>query len=208
LVEARTKVVNAVRGFLRGKAKRLQKGGVETLPARVLALGEVASHIERLLIIIEELNKQIKEADRELSTLAKADETCRRLMTVPGVGPVTAVRFVAMVDEVGRFENAHKLESYLGLTPGENSSSDRKRMTSITKAGSAKMRWCLIQAAWSCRMTRQHQPIKDWADAIEKRRGRAIATVALARKIAGILYALWRDGSQYDPMRGSETITT
>jgi len=75
--------------------------------------------VERLLTSIEELTKQIAQADLELSTLAKADATCQRLMTVPGVGPVTAMRFAATVDDVGRFANAHQLESLLGLVPGE-----------------------------------------------------------------------------------------
>ena len=206
LVETRTKLVNVVRGLLRLQVKRLQRGSVDTFARRVRALGSVPAHIERLLLSIEQLTEQIEQADRELSTLAEKDETCKRLMTVPGVGAVTSVRFVATVDDVGRFENAHQLESYLGLTPGESSSSDRKRRTSITKAGPAKMRWCLLQAAWSCRRTRKDQPIKDWAAGVEKRRGKTIAIVALARKVAGILYALWRDGSVYDPTRGADRV--
>ena len=207
LVESRTKLANTVRGLLRTEAKRFTRGSVDTLAARVRALGPVPPHMERLLVSIEQLSEQIEEANREIAALAEQDETCKRLMTVPGVGPITSVRFVATVDEVERFGNAHQVESYLGLTPGENSSSDRKRRTSITKAGPAKMRWCLLQAAWSCRRTRQEQPIKDWANEVEKRRGKAIATVALARKLAGILYALWRDGSAYNPMRGADSVT-
>ena len=81
--------------------------------------------VERLLTSIEELTDQITAADLELSNLAKEDATCQRLMTVPGVGPVTAMRFAATVDDVGRFADAHQLESYLGLVPGERSSGDR-----------------------------------------------------------------------------------
>jgi transposase len=67
-------------------------------------------------------------------------------MTVPGVGPSTSVRFVAALDEISRCRGAHTVESYLGLVPGEDSSAERKRRTSITKAGPTELRWCLVQA--------------------------------------------------------------
>jgi transposase len=123
-------------------------------------------------------------------------------MTVPGVGPVTAMRFVAAVDQVERFPNSHALESYVGLVPGENSSSEHKRITALTKAGARKLRWVLIQAAWSARRCRKNDPMVTWALQVEVRRGKFVATVALARKLAGILYAIWRDGSVYDPNHG------
>jgi hypothetical protein len=121
-------------------------------------------------VSIRALTTQIVEADQELEQLAKADATCRRLMTAPGVGAVTAVRFVAAVDQVGRFRDAHELESYLGLMPGEDSSSDRQRRTSITKAGSAKMRWALVQACWTARRCRRQDPMVQWCEQVEKRR--------------------------------------
>lgn len=104
--------------------------------------------LERQLVVIEELNKQIKEADAELVALTKDHPVCRRLMTVPGVGPLTAVEFHAVVADNTRFPHAHAIESYLGLTPGERSSSTRKRRTGITKAGSPEMRRLLNQACW------------------------------------------------------------
>jgi hypothetical protein len=82
------------------------------------------------------------------------------------------------------------VESYLGLVPGEDSSAERKRRTSITKAGPPALRWCLVQAAWAARRTRRKDPIHRWGEEIEKRRGRRVAVLALARKLAGILYAI------------------
>jgi transposase len=158
---------------------------------------------------VDQLSAEIKEADKELDLQAESDETCRRLMTVPGVGPLTAVRFVAAVDETGRFANAHQLESYLGLVPGENSSADRQQRLSITKAGPPALRWVLVQAAWALR-TQCRQPaavpLQLWAHRIELRRGKRTATVALARKLAGVLYAIWRDGTEYDGARGAKII--
>lgn len=82
----------------------------------------------------------------------------RRIMSVPGVGPVTSVRFAAAVDDITRFASAHAVESFLGLTPGENSSSERKPRTGITKAGPAAARGALVQAAWNLRRTRPLDP--------------------------------------------------
>jgi transposase len=125
-------------------------------------------------------------------------------MTVPGIGPSSAVRFVAAIDEISRFESAHKVESYLGLVPGESSSSERQQRLSITKAGPSSVRWVLGQAAWSLQV-RCHdpapRPLQLWAAEIARKRGRRIATIALARKLAGILYALWRDGTRYEQRR-------
>jgi transposase len=115
--------------------------------------------------------------------------------------PSTSVRFVAALDEIGRFSGAHAVESYLGLVPGENSSAERQRRTGITKAGSTALRWCLVQAAWAARRTRRKDPMHRWADAVEKRRGTRVAILALARKLAGILYAMWRDETVYEPCR-------
>src|SRR5262249_33545319 len=149
--------------------------------------------VERQLLTVDHLSQQIAAADSDLETLAKNDQTCRQLMTVPGVGPLTAVRFLAAIDEIERFPNAHAVQSYIGLTPGENSSSGRKRNTSITKAGSRQLRWTMVQAAWCAQRARPTDPMILWARRIAERRGKKIATVALARKVAGILYALWRN---------------
>ena len=130
---------------------------------------------------------------------AKADPTCRRLMSVPGVGANTALRFVAALDATGRFPSAHSVEAYLGLTPGERSSSQKQQRTGITKAGSPAVRHPLVQAAWAARRCRRQDPLHHWASAVQKRRGNRVAAVALARKLAGILYAMWRDGTSYQP---------
>lgn len=209
LVKARTSLVNNVRGWLRGHVKRLQGKGVATFPQRARDSYSKESgqpipiYVERELRMIDALTEQIHEATEEIKEIATKDKVSSRLMTVPGVGPVTAVRFVATLDEVTRFNGAHAVESYLGLTPGEDSSSERRRLTSITKAGSTAMRWLLVQAAWTVWRTRPSEPISIWATQIAERRGRRIAVVAIARKLAGILYALWRDGSEYTASRGS-----
>ena len=119
-------------------------------------------------------------------------------MTVPGIGPVTAVRFKAALDDRSRFASAHAVESYLGLVPGERSSSDSHHRLGITKAGSPALRACLVSAAWSARRSKHAPLMVQWSFEVEKRRGKFVAAVALARKLAGILFAIWRDGTEYD----------
>lgn len=210
LVQARTQLVNTVRGYLRRKLRRFRGGTVETMPRRVrtwyAASGEtLPTYLERQLLAVEQMNELVKRATKDVERWTEQNTVCVRLMTAPGVGPVTALRFVAAVDQPNRFPNVHRLEAYLGLTPGEDSSSERRRITSITKAGPNAVRWTLVQAAWSAFRTRPNDPMCQWALAIAARRGVRIAIVALARKLAGILLAMWRDGSTYEPARGAAT---
>jgi transposase len=203
LIGTRTGLVNCVLGWKRTQLLKMRSGEPTTLPKRIrdaaIARPEgLPDYVERPLIAIEALNVQIKEAEKELKELAKKDPVCQRLMSVPGVGPATSMRFVAALDDLTRFQSAHSVEAFLGLTPGENSSGERKRRLGITKAGPAMVRSNLVQAAWTLRRTRPLDPMCQWAEQIEKRRGKFIATVALARKLAGVLFALWRDGTSYN----------
>jgi transposase len=206
LVGARTKLCNLARSWIRTRLVKLKPCKPTTLTRRIRETfaTEVPTHVERVLVMIDALNVQVKAADRELATLASEDPICQRLMSVPGVGPVTAVRFIAAIDDIKRFPNAHAVQSYLGLTPGEDSSSTRIRNTGLTKAGSPRTRWALVQAAWCAMRTRPQDPMVQWAREVAKRRGKMVAVVALARKLAGILFAIWRDGSSYIPRRGAK----
>lgn len=153
--------------------------------------------------MIETITTQLREADEQLAQVAKESAVCLLLMSVPGVGPVTAVRFLAAIDDASRFRTAHGVQSYLGLTPGERSSSERTQNTGITKAGPSELRRTLIQASWVIRRHYPGEPMAQWAQQIEARRGKFIAVVALARKLAGILFAIWRDGTTYCSSRSA-----
>ena len=205
LVECRTKLINNVRGWLRTQLWRVRTGATETFAARVRSHAAdqqpLPDHIERTLVMIDALTEQISASHRELMEIAKTHPVCSRLMTIPGVGPITAVRFVAAIDDVTRFKNAHALQSYLGLTPGERSSSETERRTGITKAGPSKVRRVLVQAAWCCLRSRKASALGDWTQQLAARKHKFIAVVALARKIAGVMFALWRDGTTYEPRR-------
>ncbi len=200
LVSCRTKLINNARGWLRGQARRPRSGTAEAFTERVRALGELPVFITAELNAIDALSEEIAASAKRFGALTNADPVCKRLMTVPGVGPSTALRFVAALDVVTRFGSAHKAEAYLGLAPGEKSSSERQLRLGITKAGSSSVRWVLIQAAWilrTCCRSPAARKLQLWALEVEKRRGKGVATVALARKLAGILFALWRDGTEF-----------
>ena len=130
LIKTRTQLVSRVRGYVRARLGRVVRATPETLPKRVRqALLEDAeglpAHLERVLAVLDAVSEQIAEADVELRLLAEADARMTRLMTVPGVGPVTAARFVAAIDDVGRFPSAASVASYLGLVPGEDTTGFR-----------------------------------------------------------------------------------
>lgn len=112
---------------------------------------------------------------------------------------MTSAAFVSALDDVTRFRSAHQVEAYLGLVPSEHSSGERQHRGRIAKRGNAHMRWLLVEAAW--RILRSSLPeramLKAWAYQIAVRRGKRMAVVALARRLAGILYAMWRDESVY-----------
>jgi len=157
-----------------------------------------------LAMLAPGLNEQIGILDEKLGELSRKDERVKRLMTMPEVGPVTAVAYVATLDDAGRFRGAHQVEAYLGLVPQEWSSSEVQRRGHITKAGNSRMRWLLVEAAWRLATHKKRpetQALREWAERIARRRGQRVAMVALARKLSGILYAMLRDGSAYDPAK-------
>jgi transposase len=204
VVRTRAAWITRIQSLVRREGCRLRPGAPETFFTR---LEEVALPpalrmvIAPLVELLDPLNKQIEALDEELERSVAADAVPRHLTTVPGVGPVTATAFVATVDDVTRFRSAHHVEAYLGLVPGEWSSSEVQRRGHITKAGNGRLRWLLVQAAW-CILRRRQRPetaaLRDWAERIGGRRGRSIAVVALARRLAGILFAIWQDGTVYD----------
>ena len=154
LVKARTQLVSRIRSYLRSRIGQPMRATPNSLLPKVrralLASSEgLPEHVDRLLAVVEALNEQIASADRELKELAAHDERAKRLMTVPGVGPVTATRFVAAIDRIDRFPNASAVASYLGLIPGENTTGFRTKRTRLTRAEAPQVRWALGQGASS-----------------------------------------------------------
>ncbi len=212
LVQSRTRHINVVRGWMRAEARQLPTGTAETFAKRVRELAktqgfEVPPYVELQLAMVETLSGSIAKADKEIEEVVKREPRCQTLRTMPGMGPITSLMFVAVLDQVERFPSAHLFESYLGLVPGEDSSSERERRTRITKAGSSSLRRLLVQSAHVMRRCRPNEPLVQWSVQVEKRRGKRVAVVALARKMAGIGWALLRTGKPYDPSRAAQPPT-
>lgn len=208
LVRMRTKLINTVRSFVRMRAMAPIRATAPTLPravrtALVNTPEGVPEYLEALLESLEHLNAQIQAADRALHEVAHADPVCRLLMTMPGVGPVTALSFVCAIDEVTRFEEASRLTSYLGLVPGERTTGFKTRRTAMTKAGPSRVRWTLTQAAWTLVRVQPDSSLGQWYQQVSGRRGKKIAISALTRRMAAILYAMWRDQRPYDATRAA-----
>lgn len=209
LIETRTKLINHVRGWMRTQLWKLRGRGTATLPKRLREQASldpsrtIPDHIEQVLTVVDTLNAQMRIADQQVTALARSNPICVRMMTVPGIGPVTAVSYMAAIDDPTRFAHSYRVASYIGLAPGEDSSSERERRTGITKAGPSSLRRTLIQAAWVALRFRPNDPMVRWALNIATRRPKPVAVVALARKMSCILFAIWRDGTTYQAERGA-----
>jgi transposase len=202
LVRTRTRYVAIIKAFVRREGLRIPSGDVEHTVAKLRALAlppHVLVELAPLLALWAPLDAEIAAADARLLALANAHPVVTRLRSMPTIGPVTAIAFVAALDDVARFHSAHQVQAYLGLVPSEYSSGDHRLRGHITKRGDARMRWLLVETAW--RILRSPNEdlagLKAWALQIAARRGKRIATVALARRVAGILYAMWRDDAPY-----------
>jgi transposase len=198
LVRTRTRYVAIIKAAVRREGLRLSSGEAERTVTKLAALAlpaHVAQELAPLVALFPSLNEAIAAADVRLTRLATQHLVVARLCTMPTIGPITALAFVAALDEVGRFHSAGQVEAYLGLTPSEYSSGDRRIRGRITKRGDVRTRWLLVEAGW--RLLRSPDPdvahLKTWAEQIARRRGKRIAAVATARRIAGILFAMWRD---------------
>ena len=208
LLKARTHLVrqhrdtaNVIWGLLGSFGIRFPKGA-SRLAARVrLALRErpeLAEVIEPLLSSMEALKREITRLDKIVAARAEADASCRLLMSVPGVGAVTALAFVATIDDPERFGNSRTVGAYLGLTSRRHQSGEVDYAGRISKRGDGMVRALLYEAANSLltRVRRAH-PLKDWARRIRKRSCHKKACVALARKLAVIMHRMLITGEPF-----------
>lgn len=204
IVKMRTGTISLVRAVLRQGGYRLGRGAAETVVARVAALAlppALQATLAPLCRVLTQLTAEVRTIEQRLETLTVADPVVERLQTVPGVGPVVAQTFRAVVDDLGRFASAAQLSAALGLVPREDSSAERRHRGHITKAGPSELRSLLVQAAWVCWRSRRSATLHAWVSRLAARRGKRIAVVALARRLSRILFAVWRDGVPFDAKR-------
>ena len=203
LVRTRTRYIALAKALVRRDGLRVAPSEARFVAHRIAALElsrTLSAELAPLFHVLGPLNDQIAEADRRIEALTTADPTVALLRTAPGVGPITAAAIVATADDIRRFQGAHEFEAFLGLVPGERSSGEKRAIGRITKAGNVRTRYLLVEAGW--RILRSRSPdtaaLRAWALAIAARRGKRIAVVALARRLAGIVFGMWRDGAAFD----------
>jgi transposase len=205
LVETRAQYVTTIRGLVRATGVLLPSCDTEKFVARLDTLEMDAATralIAPLVATLRTLEIELTRVEHTLAGFAQKDPILNLCATVPGVGLIVAATFVSVIDDAKRFRNAHAVGAYLGLVPSEATTGgpDKRRLGSITKQGNRMARVMLIQSAWCILRSRDpNDPLKRWAEHVAKARNKSVAVVALARKLAGVLWAMWRDGTVYDP---------
>ena len=193
----------SLRGLLRNfglKVGAISRGRFET---RIRELADGNPMLEAatlpMLRARASLRQELAILEKQVGQLAQADPVCHRLMTMPGIGPVVALTFRAAVDDPARFRSSKRIGPWVGLTPSRNQSGERDVSGGITKAGDVNLRRALCQAATVMMNRGRSTWLRTWAAQLAQRRGRKIAMVALARRIAVILHRIWVDNTVFQP---------
>jgi transposase len=195
-------IENDLRGTLRNFGLKVGIVGKVKFEARikelVANLPDLAVLVEPLLIVRRVLREQLGILHRRLLAIVRDDEVCRRLMTVPGVGPVVALTYRATVDMPARFRNSKAVGAVFGLTPAKYQSGEINWSGRISRCGDEMMRVMLYEAAQILLVrSTKWSWLKAWAMQIARRRGMKKAIVALARRLAVIMHRIWVDGTEF-----------
>ena len=205
----RTARLNALRGFLREFGITIPLGARFVLPQVHQILAESDSPLPAALrpaladtcAEIAELEARVRSLERQLTVLSEDLPAVARLRSIPGVGLLTATALVAFVGEVRRFRSGRRFASYLGLTPREHSSGAARRLGRISKRGDPYLRMLLIHGARAvlCHAQRLDHPdrLRTWALQLQQHRGHNKAAVALANKLARIVWAVWKSETRF-----------
>ena len=193
---------NDLRGTLRNFGLKVGVVGTVKFEARVRELVEnlpdVAELVEPLLIVRQVLRQQLGILHRRLLAIVRDDDVCRRLMTIPGVGPVVALTYRATVDVPIRFRKSKSVGAVFGLTCAKYQSGEIDRTGAISRCGDQMVRTTLYEAAQILLVrSTKWSWLKAWAMQIARRRGMKRAIVALARRLAVIMHRIWVDGTEF-----------
>jgi len=202
LVRMRTDLDAQIRGLLKTFGLVLGTGNKDSLIQRAEELAEghpgVSALVAKLADVRRHIASQVAAIDRDIRRLVLAEPTLKRLTSVPGVGPITALAFLSAVDDPSRFKHARDVGPYLGLTPRRYQSGETDRQGRISKCGDSYARTCLYEAA-NVLLTRAQRfsPLKAWGMRLMNRIGGRKARIAVARKLAVILHCIWTDGTEF-----------
>ena len=203
LVKAHRTMANQLRGLL--KLFGLRLGQVTTPNKRAERLAalfaqkpELEAIMRPLVESLEALEAQIARATRRLAASAAADPVAMRLMSVPGVGPITALTFKSSIEDPDRFARGEDVGAFAGLVPRRNQSGARDYKGHISKAGDARLRHALYEAANSLLVrVKRPSPLQTWGKALAQTKGPKRARVAVARKLAILLHRLWQSDTAF-----------
>jgi len=195
-------IENDLRATLRNFGLKVRMVGKVKFEARIKELVEdlpdLVVLVEPLLIVRRVLREQLGVLHRRLLAIVRGDDVCRRLMTVPGVGPVVALTYRATIDVPTRFRKSKAVGAAMGLTPSRYQSGEIDRTGSISRCGDEMMRAMLYEAAQTMLVrSTKWSWLKAWAIQIARRRGVKKAIVALARRLAVIMHRIWVDGTEF-----------
>ncbi len=214
LVQARTSLICAARSQVKLRGGRIPACAAEAFFRR--AREHVPEEIERavlpLLDAIQHLTDQIRAMDDHIDALGRRYDETKHLRQVPGVGPITALGFVLTLEDPSRFQRSRDVGPFLGLVPKRFESGAKSQQLGITKAGDKYMRHMLVQASQYILGHRgPDSDLRRFGERIAARGGKNAkkrAVVAVARKLAVLLHALWTSGATYDPLRTSAKVST
>ena len=195
-------IENELRASLRNFGLKVGMIGTMKFEARIRELVErlpdLAVLVEPLLIVRRVIREQLGILHRRLLAIVRDDDVCRRLMTIPGVGPVVALTYRVTVDVPARFRKSEAVGAVFGLTPAKYQSGENDRTGAISRCGDEMMRIMLYEAAQSMLVrTAKWSWLKAWAMKIARHRGMKKAIVALARRLAVIMHRMWVDGTEF-----------
>jgi transposase len=194
-------IENDLRGTLRNFGLKVGMVGTVRFEARIQELVEtipdLAVLVEPMLVVRRALREQIVILHRRLLAIVRDDEVCRRLTTIPGVGPVVALTYRATVDVPARFRKSKSVGAVFGLTTSRYQSGEIDWSGRISRCGDEMMRTMLYEAAQSMLHSKKWSWLKAWAMQIARRRGMKRAIVALARRLAVIMHRIWIDGTEF-----------
>lgn len=208
-IATRTARINTSRGILR-EFGIVVANGASRVPARVTELIEDANTelpmgvrdvLNELVIEIRQLTSRIENVERQLAALADETPVVERLCSIPGVGLLTATALIAFVGNVERFPSSRHFSCYLGLTPREHSSGLRRQLGQISKRGDVYIRMLLTHGARSvlraAKLKSKPDKFSTWALDVHRRRGHNKASIAVANKMARIVWAVWKHGKPF-----------
>jgi len=195
-------IENDIRGLLRNFGLKVGVVGTAKFEQRIQELVEGLPDLGELMEVLLEARRKLREQftklHRKLLAIVRDDAVCRRLMTIPGVGAVTALAYRATIDVPARFRNSKAVGAVLGLTPAQHQSGEMNRVGRVSLCGDGMMRALLYEGAQTV-LTRsvKWSWLKAWAMKIAKNRGLKRAIVALARRLAVIMHRIWVDGTEF-----------